>query len=177
MKENRITGMVRIVFLSGILLLLSACASKTTPPGANILFGSLLEPEGFAGSYTLLQWEEGLSVSIVDDSQGEHQSSGSGSTEDPVWRGEGSITSETGQDITWQVETTDGRTARFFINEQPYNLTQGTLFLIKTAEEPPRIIQHLSRHQGTCSDDESCQQLLREDPAILEFMQETLQSR
>lgn len=177
MKQPRITSMNWMVPLLGILLGLSACASKSTPPGANIIFGNLSAPEGFGGSYTLLQWKEGLSISIVDDSQGGHQNSGTGSTEDPVWRGQGSISSQNGQDITWQVETTDGKTAKFFINEQPYDLTEGTLFLIKTNSGSPQIMQHQSRHHGTCSDDESCQQLLQQDPAILQFIQETLQSR
>lgn len=177
MKLNRITSMIWVVPVLGILLGLSACTSKTTPPGANIIFGTLIVPEGFGGSYTLLQWKEGLSISIVDDNQGGHQSSGSGSTEEPVWRGQGSINSQNGQDITWRVETKDGKTAKFFINEQPYDLAQGTLFLIKTNSGSPQIMQHQSRHNGTCSDDESCQQLLRQDPAVLQFIQETLQSR
>ena len=176
MKQNRITGMIWIMPLLGIFLGLSSCAGKTTPPGANMIFGTFIAPEGFGGSYTLLQWKEGLSISIVDDSQGGHQSSGSGSTEDPVWRGQGSISSQNGQDITWQVETKDGKTAKFFINEQPYDLTQGTLFLIKTNNGSTQIMQHQSRHNGACSDHESCQQILKGDPAILQFIQETLQS-
>lgn len=175
MKRNRITSVFWIVPLLAILPGLSACASRSTPPGANIIFGTLIAPEGFGGSYTLLQWEEGLSISIVDDSQGAHESSGSGSTEDPIWQGQGSISSENGEGIAWRVEATDGKTTQFFINEQPYDLTQGTLFLIKTNNGPPQIMQHPSRHNGICSDDESCQQLLRQDPAVLQFIQETLQ--
>ena len=177
MKVNRHTGMIWIAALVGLLLGVSACAGRTTPPGANIIFGTFTATEGFGGSYTLLQWEEGLTITIVDDSQGSHQSSGSGSTEDPVWRGQGSIGSPNGQDIMWRVETKDGKTAAFFINEQLYDLTRGTLFLIKTKGESPQIAQHQSRHNGTCSDHESCQQLLEGDPAILQFIQETLQSQ
>lgn len=177
MKQNRITDVIWIVPLLGIFLGLSACANKTTPPGANIIFGSLISSEGFGGSYTLLQWKEGLTISMVDDSHGGHQNSGSGSTEDPVWRGQGSISSQNDQDITWRVETKDGKTANFFINEQPYDLTQGTLFLIKTNTGSPQIMQYHSRYNGACSDNESCQQLLKQDPAVLQFIQETLQSR
>ena len=177
MKQNRIKSLILIVSLLAILLGLSACASKTTPPGANMIYGTFIEPEGFGGSYTLLQWKEGLSISIMDDSQGAHQSSGSGSTEDPVWRGKGSISSQNGHDITWQVETTDGKTAKFFINEQPYDLTQGTLFLIKTDSGSPQIVQYKSRYIGTCADNESCPLLLKQDPAVLQFIQETLQSQ
>jgi hypothetical protein len=61
------TSQYWIVPLLAIWLGLSACASQTTPPGATIISGSLLAPEGFGGSYTLLQWKDGLSISIVDD--------------------------------------------------------------------------------------------------------------
>jgi hypothetical protein len=175
MKQNRLTSLLWIVPVLPIFLGSSACASKMTPPGANMIFGILSTPEGSGGSYTLLQWEEGLSISIVDDSQGGHESSGSGSTEDPVWRGQGSIGSANGEGIAWRVETTDGKTAQFLINEQPYDLTQGTLFLIKTNNGSPQIVQHQNRHNGSCSVDESCQQLLKQDPAVLQFIQETLQ--
>ena len=175
MKQNRISGVLWIVPLLAIFLGSSPCAGKMTPPGANIIFGSLSTPEGSGGSYTLLRWEAGLSISIVDDSQGGHESSGSGSTEDPVWRGRGSIGSENGQDIAWQVETTDGKKAMFSINEQSYDLAQGTLFLIRTKSGSLQVMQHESRHQGTCPDDESCQQLLKQDPAVLQFIQEALQ--
>ena len=141
-----------------------------------MIFGTFTAQEGFGGSYTRLQWKEGLSITIVDDSQGGHQNSGSGSTEDPVWRGRGSISSQDGQEIAWRVETRDGKTAAFFIDQQSYDLTQGTLFLIKTRGGSPEIAQHQSQQSGTCSDHESCQQLLEADPAVLQFIQETLQS-
>ena len=157
--------------------MLDACAAKTTPPGANIIFGSLMVPEGFGGSYTVLQWKEGLLISIVDDSQGAHHNAGSGSSEDPVWRGQGNITGRNGQDITWRVETTDGKTGQFFIDEQAYDLTQGTLFLIKTSGESTQVMQQQSGFNGSCSDDESCQQLLKQDSAVLQFIEEALQSQ
>lgn len=177
MTRPGIASIFWIAPVLGILLGLGACAGKTTPPGANINFGSLMVQENFGGSYTLLQWKEGLSISIVDDSQGGHHNAGSGSTEDPVWRGQGSITGRNGQDITWRVETTDGKTAQFFIDEQPYDLTKGTLFLIKTDSESIQVTQQQGRHSGSCTDDESCQQLLKQDPAILQFIQEILQSK
>jgi len=177
MKKHGITPVLLIVLLLGILFGLGACASKTTPPGANTVFGTFIAPEGFGGSYMVLWWKEGLAISIVDDSQNGHQSSGSGSTEDPVWQGQGGIDSQNGQDINWRVETTDGKTAKFFINEQAYDLTQGTLFLIQTKDGSSQITQHQSQYNGSCSDDQSCQQLLKQDPAVQQFIQETLQSQ
>lgn len=175
MKQNGIMRMFWFVPVLAILVGLSACTNKMTPPGADMVFGSLAVPEGLVGSYTILQWNEGLLISVIDDSQGAHESSGSSSTEDPIWRGQGSIGSENGQIVTWRVETTDGKRARFSINEQPYDLAQGTLFLIKTNNGSPEITQHQNHQNETCSDDESCQQILRQDPAVLQFIQETLE--
>ena len=95
-----------------------------------MVFGSLLVPQGFGGSYTLLQWKEGLSITLVDDSNGGHHSSGSGSTNDSMWRGQGSIRGQDGQEIAWWVETADGKSATFVLDEQAYDLTKGTLFLV-----------------------------------------------
>lgn len=175
MKQNHVKGSFWIVSLWTILFAMGACASKATPPGADVIFGSLTAPQGFGGSYTVLQWKEGLSISIIDNSQGAHESSSSGSTEDPVWIGQGSIGSQNGQDVIWRVATTDGKTAQFFINEESYDLSQGTLFLIKTNLGSPQIMQPQSSHNGPCSDGESCQEILKQDPAVLQFMQETLQ--
>lgn len=158
-----------------LILGLNACAGKTTPPGANMISGSLITLEGLAGSYTILQWREGLSISIVDDRQGSHESSGSGSTDDPIWRGQGKISTENGRGVTWRVETTDGKTAQFYINEQAYDLTEGTLFLIKTNAESPQIMQYQSHQNGGCSNDETCQRLLMQDAVVLQFTRETLE--
>jgi hypothetical protein len=174
MKRRGIVSMLWTVPLLATLLGLSACVGKTTPPGASIASGS---PEGFEGSFTLLQWNEGLSITIVDDSQGDHRSSSSGSTEDPVWRGRGSIRGQEGQDITWRVETTDGKRALFFLNEQSYDLSQGTLFLIKTRGGSVQVRQQQSGHNRPCSDYDSCEQIVKQDPAVMQFIQETVQSR
>ena len=177
MQRRGIVSILWAVALFGALLVLSACAQKTTPPGASIAGGSLLVPEGSGGSFTLLQWSEGLSITIVDDGQTDHQSAGSGSSQDPVWRGRGSIRGQEGQDITWRVETTDGERAVFFLNEQPYDLSQGTLFLIKTRGGSVQVSQQQSGHNRPCSDYASCEQLLMQDPAVMQFIQETMQPR
>jgi len=177
MKQHRITPVLLVVLLLGILFGLGACAGKTTPSGANFIMGTFITSDGTGGSYTVLVWKEGLSISIIDDAQGGHNNSGSGSTEDPIWRGQGSIGNPDGQDINWRVETTDGKTAKFFINEQTYDLTQGTLFLIQAKDGSPQITQHQSQSNGSCSDDQSCQQLLKQDPAVQQFVQETLQAQ
>jgi hypothetical protein len=178
MKRYDIVSILWAVALLTTLLGLSACVRKTLPPEPNIADGGLLTPEGFGRAhFWLLQWSEGLSITIVDDIEGEHQSSSSGSTQDPVSRVRGSARGHEGQHITWRVETTDGKGALFFLNEQLYDLSQGTLFLIKTSGGSVQVRQEQRGHNRPCSDFESCEQLLWQDPAIMQFVHETMQSR
>jgi hypothetical protein len=178
MKRRTRARMLWIVSLLGIVLSITGCAERTTPPGANIVSGPLLIPEGTGGSYTLLRWNAGLTITLVVDSQAGRQCSGTGSTNDSVWRGRGSIRGQDGHDVRWRVETTDGKSARFLLNE-PYDLREGTLFLIRTTGDAaqPQIIQRQSQNNLSCADDQTCQLLLKHDPAILQFIQETLQAQ
>jgi hypothetical protein len=75
------------------------------------------------------------------------------------------------------VETTDGRTAAFVLNDQRYELTQGTLFLIKITGGSAQISQQQSLLSDPCFDDQTCQPLLKQHPAVLQFIQESLQAR
>jgi hypothetical protein len=69
-----------------VLLALPGCGGKSTPPGANVIYGSVGD-----GHYSFLWWQEGLRLMIWDDVDGNHGYSGSGSTEDPVYRGAGAV--------------------------------------------------------------------------------------
>jgi hypothetical protein len=84
MKRTASARLLWIVSLLGILLSVTGCAERTTPPRATMISGPLLVPEGTGGSYTLLRWNEGLTITLVDDSQAARHSSGTGSTNDPV---------------------------------------------------------------------------------------------
>lgn len=161
------------VALLGLLLVLAGCAGSTTPPGPNIIYGSLLADEGVSGSYTILLWNDGLMITLVGDGNTGSESGGSGSTGDPVWRGQGSIRGRSGQDVRWQVETSDGQRATLVLNGQVYDLAQGTLFLIRTAGASPTITQRQSLQSGPCIDHATCQSLLQRDPAVWQFIQET----
>ena len=80
----------------------------------------------------MLQWKEGLTVLFVDDSKGMHSSKGSSSTASPVHTSTGSAgTPETGG-YNWQLDATEGKTATCKINGKEYDLTQGTVFVIKS---------------------------------------------
>lgn len=148
------------------------CGGKTTPPGASFITGSLSNPQEFGGSFTILQWQNGLTVVLFDDLEGEHKSSGSGSTEDPTWRGKGVARAVDGREVNWRVETTAGNTSAIFIDEQSYDLRQGTLFLIRTRGGETQIIQQPLNLVGRCTDYDACQHWLKQDARVLQFSQE-----
>ena len=159
-----------------ILVGLGGCGGKTTPPGASFVYGQVLVPEGFGGSFLVLQWKEGLTIVLVDDMGGDHESSGSGSTRDSIWRGKGAARAADGRQVSWRAETADGKTAAFFLDGQSYDLSQGTLFLIRTRGGPTSVAQHKSNPAGRCSDSTDCQLWLENDPLVMQFVQETLGS-
>jgi hypothetical protein len=138
------TGIRHLFWASvGVIVLfgLAASAGKSTPPGASFVYGQMHVPEGFGGSFTVSRWKEGLTILLIDDIAAGHESSGSGSTEGPIWWGMGGAVAEDGRDVSWRAETTDGKTTSFFINRQAYDLTQGTLFLIRTTDGRTSVIQ------------------------------------
>ena len=177
MKRSSLRNILCIGVATAILVGLSGCGGKTTPSGASFIFGSLIVPEGVGGSFTVLQWKEGLTVVLVDDIEGEHTSSGSGSTEDSTWRGQGSARAADGRQVSWRVETTEGKTAAIVINEQKYDLEQGTLFFIRTSGGQTSVVQNKRNPIRRCSDYEECHLLLKNDSMVMQFIQETLGSR
>lgn len=159
------------------LLGLIACAGKNTPPGASFVYGQIHVPDGFGGSFTALRWKEGLTILLIDDIGAGHESSGSGSTEGSIWRGQGGAVAADGRDVSWRVETADGKTASFFINRQAYDLAQGTLFLIRTTGGRASVIQQKRDLAGRCLDPDDCELWLKSDPIVTQFIQETIRAQ
>lgn len=160
-----------------ILFGLASCAGKTTPPGASFVYGQIHVTEGFGGSFLALRWKEGLTILLVDDIAAGHESSGSGTTEGPKWRGQGGAVAADGRDVSWRAETTDGKTVSFFINGQVYDLAQGTLFLIRTTGGRTSVIQQKRDLAGRCSTSDDCELWLKNDPTVAQFIQETISSQ
>ncbi len=143
-----------------VVLALSGCMSST-PPGASTAGGEVGE-----GSYTFMQWNEGLTIMIWDDIRGSHSNHGSGSSSDPVFRQSGQAESPDGRSYSYQVETEDGVTARFTIDRKEFDLSQGTLFLVKTRGTETSV-QQLSRDLSEVSfTNEAFREMARSDPDV-----------
>jgi hypothetical protein len=167
----------QIFWLGAAIILLAGlwgCGGKTTPPGAAFMSDSFIVSEGFGGAFEVLQWAEGPTVVLVHDIEGEHENSGSSSTEDPVWRGKGFARSADGRQISWRAETRDGKTVTFFIDEQEYDLRQGTLFFIRTTEGQTQVAQRQLSLSRPCANLDDCRSWLIDTPLVQQFIQESL---
>ncbi len=143
-----------------VILVLSGC-TRSTPPGASTTGGVVGE-----GAYTFMQWNEGLTILIWDDITGSHSNHGSGSSSDPVFRQSGQAESPDGRNYSYQVETEDGVTARFTIDGKEFDLSQGTLFLVKT-RGADTVVQQLSRDiSGISSTDAAFRKMAQSDPDV-----------
>jgi hypothetical protein len=171
MKRNRVfrttgSGAMFVLFVGAVAAFLSACSPRTTPPGADIAGGTYQQ-----ASCSFLRWKEGLRIMIWTDltSVGNH---GSGSTTDPVYRLEGEAVSQDGQRVEWRVETSDGKTAQFWIDDVAYELADGSLFIIRArtgATDVEQLDRDLSDLDATY---ESCVEFAQRDPDLAGFLEE-----
>ena len=146
----------------------AGCDSETTaPPAPATASGTTAE-----GAYfTFLKWEEGLAIMIVDPMMNEHRGPTGPSTSEPIPGIHGSAKSEDGASYDWQLETTDGRTAKFTINDVQYDLANGTLFVVYANGEHIRV-QQLDEDLShvNAADAQACQAFLRGKPDVTKLL-------
>ncbi|MEZ4860575.1 MAG: hypothetical protein R3C14_04685 [Caldilineaceae bacterium] len=172
MKELKVSLRRRRRWVVAVLLtlLVGGCLVQRTPPGPNAVSGAV---EG--SGYLLLRWEAGLTVLIWDDIHGSHENSGGSSTSDPFFHQQGHAEAEDGRHYSYQLETRDGKTGRFSIDGQTYDLTQGVLFLITTTDGPT-LVQQLQRDLTSIEPTNTGVEAFgRHDPAIAALIQKTMQ--
>ena len=100
-----------------------------------------------------------------------YRSGGHGSTEDPVHRHRGSATTADGRSVNWELETTDGKTAVFRLNNTEYDLLKGHLFLVATKGDNVEV-QQLDRDVSSVHDSESALTFGKSDPDVSRFLQQ-----
>ena len=164
----------RLIYISMTFVLLIALTScgGTTPPGPNTAWVTVEDT-----AYTFLKWNEGLAVLIGYDITENVGSSGSGSTDDPIHRQEGHAIAADGRRFDWHVETEDGTTASFTINDQPYDLTNGDVFLVTTKGGTTQV-QHLSRDlSGIEPRPESLESFVQTDADMRSFVCEAAKAQ
>ena len=117
-----------------------------------------------------LRWKEGLIVLFVDDVKGGRSSGGSGSTDNPVHTSTVSAGSPDAGGYKCQLETEDGISANCHINGKEYDLSNGTLLVIKAKGEQVEVHQ-LKRDLTTIPFDATdCKGPIEEDAEIRKLL-------
>jgi hypothetical protein len=154
------------LWISLIAGLLSSCAPKSTPPGADSIGGAIDEV-----IYSYHYWDEGLAILIWHDySYAAESCSGTGSTEDPVFRLECSVQAQDGRRFQWEVHTSNGVTGEMWIEGDRFDLDQGALFLISSQDEGFKVDQYQRDFSELEPDNETLVAFAIRDPAVADFI-------
>lgn len=165
--DMKITRFKRaFLWLLMFTMILSNCSPKSTPPGPDSAFGKFEQT-----AYSFHRWEEGLVLMIWHDVSESSMCEGSGSTTDPVYRLQCYAESKDGRRVDWEVQTADGRTAQFRIDDISYDLSDGALFIIKTRDGETRVIQLQRDLSSVHPNRESVTTFARSDPDVLSFIE------
>jgi hypothetical protein len=165
MNRNKMIYLLSLSIFLGLGL--AACFGRT-PPGPDMAGGGYEN-----ASYEYFHWQEGLNVLIWHDANTSSTCHSSGSTRSDTHLVQCQAVSEDGFEFFWQIETSDGRTAQFTINNQPIDLANGTVFLI-TLDSDLLDIQQLQRDlSGVSAEHQSITQFSLDDREINQFIQST----
>jgi hypothetical protein len=143
----------------------TGCGTRTTPPGA-----AMIGTSAPGMNISFLRWTEGLMVLFVDDVKGHHSASGSGSTEDPVHTSTVSAGAPDVGGYTCLLETKDGKLADCFINGKAYDLSNGTLFVIKQKGERIEVHQLKRDLSKIPFDAKDCRDPIQKDVEIRKLL-------
>ena len=154
-----------LVPLALLALVVGGCAGKSTPPGADIAYGSV---EG--AGYTLMRWQEGLALMIWQRDTNSLMCEGGGSTQDPVYELNCLAESEDGYRLDWTVQTTDGETAQLEMGNASYDLSGGTLMLVTASDAGLEVIQLDRDLSGIPFDHNQITAFSTSDPDIAAFI-------
>ena len=155
---------VWLLLIAGLLI---SCSPKSTPPGANSIGGAIDRL-----NYSYHYWDEGLGLLIWHDfSYGAESCSGTGSTEDPIYRLACSVQAQNGRRFEWEVYTSDGVQGDFTIDGIQYDLDQGMLFLIRTAGSVTQVEQLDLDLSGLSPTNAGIEDFGRQTAEIARFMQ------
>jgi hypothetical protein len=156
--------LVLIFLVAGLIV---SCSPKSTPPGSSSTGGVV---EG--ARYTYHYWEEGLAILIWHDfTYGGEGCSGTGSTEDSVFKLECDVDSADGDGFNWKVHTSDGVTADVWIEDQSFDPTQGTMFLVSSIDGNLEVKQFQRDFSELEPTHESISALAGSDPDVANFLE------
>lgn len=153
-----------------LTLLVSACLRQETQPGPFTRAG-YIDDIAFAA----LRWPDGETVLFIDDIKDEHTHGGSSTSGDPVFYQRGQAVAADGRSYQYRLEKQAGQRSNLTIDDQTYDLAQGTLFLITTREEPT-LVQQYQRDLSTIPlTQHDIEAMAYADPVIAAFIRQNNQ--
>lgn len=148
-----------------VIAILSLAAGCNTGPTSSPPGGASIVSSGLGFNFTYEHWNEGLSVLIIDDLAGSHGSHGSGSTAKQVYTADGYGGNDP-QSYKWHLETSDGKTAKFQINATDYDLSNGSVFVVRWKDGRAEV-QQFKRDMSTIPFEAfKCREALDKDAQI-----------
>ncbi len=154
-----------VVPLALLALVVGGCAGKSTPPGADMAYGSV---EG--AGYTFMRWQEGLALMIWQRDTNFLMCEGEGSTRDQIYELNCQAESDDGYRLDWTIQTADGQTAQLEMDNATYDLSGGTLLLIKAGDAGLEVIQLDRDLSGLPFDHDRIAAFATSDPDIAGFI-------
>lgn len=125
---------VRIIFCTILGFTIAACSVASTPPRPEIIPGVYMQ-----SGFEFYRWNEGLTVMLWHD--GIKSSGCESSTRQQNFAMQCFAVSEDGQRFNWNLETGEGENAKFSISDQSYDLTNGSLFIIRNSTDGLSVTQ------------------------------------
>ena len=154
-----------------LMILISAGCSPApiSPPPAPDMAGGVYEHV----AYEYFHWQEGLNVMIWYDVAHSSSCNSSGSSSEKTHVVRCQAFYEPGRSLDWQIETSDGLTGKFVLNNNQFDLSDGNVFVVSTAQNPIEIQQFQRDLSGVKPESESIVGYGLNDPDIDAFIQST----
>lgn len=155
-----------IVFLANLVCLGSvSCVPRSTPPAPDMAAGVYVD-----AGFEYFHWEQGLAILIWHDAIQSSSCDSSGSTQDPTHVVRCQATSGENS-FNWQIKTQDGVEGDFQIDNIPYDLSNGRVFIVATADGVTDIQQLQRDLSAVTTESESIVDFGLKDPAISLFIE------
>jgi hypothetical protein len=161
MKEYRLRRVLSLFVLLGFIL--SACSPAEMVPDPETASGVYVN-----AGYEFDRWEEGLRVMIWHDGVNHISCSSSSNGQYEIECTAESINNHT---FTWRLKTNDGETAQFSIDNQPFDLSNGSLLIVQSSGGNTEIKQLARDLTNVQADADSITEFGLSDPDILAFIQ------
>ena len=154
------------IFAALMILIFAGCSPVSTPPAPDMVGGVYVH-----AAYEYFHWREGLGIMIWYNAAQSSSCDSSGSTSEKKHVVRCQTSYESGRSLDWQIETSDGLTAKFVLDNNQFSLSDGNVFVVSTTQDPPEIRQFQRDLSGVKPENESIIEFGLNDPDIAKFIQ------